>query len=1028
MGDRGVGVRRHLAAVFMAMVLGLAGALGAAVGTAPPATAATTLVVTITTSVWDPNDGQLSLGEALYASESIADDVIIELGTNLSYDFDCKQWGLFATHKGRLTVNGHGSTVTCPTPNSSAFLGYGGPGLEVHDLTVTGFGSALVVDGSTGSSAPTPVLLDHVTFTGNGTKAAEPRRAVGLYGRVALTVTSSSIVGNAGWAIATINQTGPASGRVIAVTDSTVDGNGGGIGGPGGSGAFPCECEVWVESSSISNNGAMNVTVTAAQPNPMGIGARRVTLVDANIDGNTHIGVSAQTLRATDSTVDRTGNPQGWSLAYGVITADGEMTGGSIQGLWPGVTGLAIGIIVDGGVGAAGGRLRLDGVAVTDNSTGVVVNASDGSGPFDVEVKDGAIDRNGVGFYTRKVVSADSVLTLRRMSIQGNRRGVQTAGPGQLVIEDSTVAGNNGPYGGGVWSYAGPVTVRGSTIVDNVDAATEPADAETVGNGGGIVMDRSVDDTVGPGSLVVERSTVAGNRGGTGATSRDVSSPGGAVTFDRSIVGTPDPTPGALPACILTGTVTAVGRSAGDGTCGIGSGPADVVGDPLLGPLGDHGGPNPTRVPAFGSPALDRAPIGTAGCGGAGWNVDQRGVSRPQGIGCDAGAVEAVYGGFHPLAPARIFDTRDGQGTKLGPGESRLVVTAARGGVPTHRVAAVVANVTVTNPTEASHLSVFPGPAPLPSDPPPTVSSLNWPAGATIANLVTVGVGAGGFVVRNNSGSAHVIVDVAGWYDDGGADGPGLGDPGSSPTGGAGYVGLTTPVRVFDTRSGLGTTKAKIAAAGTRAVTVAGANGIPANAKAVVVNLTGVLPSTGTHLTVWPTGGGQPIASNLNLPAGAVAANQAVVPVGPDGRITVRNNTGTVDVIVDVVGWYGEGVGARFRPVPPQRVFDSRSPGPGSPIGAGQVRAVDLRTLVGLPGGVTVVGNLTGTQPTAVTHITAAPLVNPFPTDVSSLNLSAGETRPNAIYARTSVTTGSIGLRNNSGTVHLIVDLAGWFA
>ena len=61
---------------------------------------------------------------------------------------------------------------------------------------------------------------------------------------------------------------------------------------------------------------------------------------------------------------------------------------------------------------------------------------------------------------------------------------------------------------------------------------------------------------------------------------------------------------------------------------------------PLLGALGDNGGPTLTRLPSASSPAVDQIPIGTLGlCDGA-LAVDQRGVPRPQGSACDIGAVE----------------------------------------------------------------------------------------------------------------------------------------------------------------------------------------------------------------------------------------------------------------------------------------------------------------------------------------------------------------------------------------------------
>ena len=57
--------------------------------------------------------------------------------------------------------------------------------------------------------------------------------------------------------------------------------------------------------------------------------------------------------------------------------------------------------------------------------------------------------------------------------------------------------------------------------------------------------------------------------------------------------------------------------------------------DPVLGALANNGGPTQTLLPLTGSPLLDAIP--PASCGAA---VDQRGITRPQGTGCDIGAVE----------------------------------------------------------------------------------------------------------------------------------------------------------------------------------------------------------------------------------------------------------------------------------------------------------------------------------------------------------------------------------------------------
>jgi uncharacterized repeat protein (TIGR01451 family) len=63
----------------------------------------------------------------------------------------------------------------------------------------------------------------------------------------------------------------------------------------------------------------------------------------------------------------------------------------------------------------------------------------------------------------------------------------------------------------------------------------------------------------------------------------------------------------------------------------------------LLDPAGlqDNGGPTRTIALQSGSPAIDAIPSDVNGCGTT-ITTDQRGVSRPQGSGCDVGAFELV--------------------------------------------------------------------------------------------------------------------------------------------------------------------------------------------------------------------------------------------------------------------------------------------------------------------------------------------------------------------------------------------------
>ena len=120
-------------------------------------------------------------------------------------------------------------------------------------------------------------------------------------------------------------------------------------------------------------------------------------------------------------------------------------------------------------------------------------------------------------------------------------------------------------------------------------------------------------------------------------------------------------------------------------------------------------------------------------------------------------------GDFTPLTPARILDTRDGTGGHSGPlgsGASFDVQITGQGGVPASGVAAVVLNVTVTQPTEPGYLTIWPTGVQR-----PVISNLNFVAGQTVPNAVTVAVSPAGKVsVYNLTGSTHVVFDVVGYY------------------------------------------------------------------------------------------------------------------------------------------------------------------------------------------------------------------------------------------------------------------------
>jgi uncharacterized protein (DUF1501 family) len=242
--------------------------------------------------------------------------------------------------------------------------------------------------------------------------------------------------------------------------------------------------------------------------------------------------------------------------------------------------------------------------------------------------------------------------------------------------------------------------------------------------------------------------------------------------------------------------------------------------------------------------------------------------------------------GMQALTPARLLDTRDGTGATsgpVGPGASIELQVSGAGGVPDASVA-VALNVTATDPTQPSYLTVWPT-----GEDRPVASSVNMAPRQTVPNLVLAKLGAGGRVsIFNHSGDTHVVVDVLACFGDGVA---------------SRFVPLS-PSRVLDTRDGTGAPRRRLGR-GAMALALAGRGGVPSSgASAVLLNVTAVAPSDGTYVTVFPSGLERPVASNLNAVAGQVVPNMVIARLGPDGAAAIYNNSGTVDLVADVMGYF----------------------------------------------------------------------------------------------------------------------------
>lgn len=118
--------------------------------------------------------------------------------------------------------------------------------------------------------------------------------------------------------------------------------------------------------------------------------------------------------------------------------------------------------------------------------------------------------------------------------------------------------------------------------------------------------------------------------------------------------------------------------------------------------------------------------------------------------------------------------------------------------------------------------------------------------------------------------------------------------------------------------------------------------------------------------------------------------------------------------------------GVGFTALSPERVLDTRSGigGTVGPFGPGEIRTLDLSAAVPV-GTTSVVVNLTGTDVTAATFVTAWPDGEARPV-ASSLNLTAGQTTPNLVTVALGVDR-KIDLYNRSGSADLVADLAGYY-
>jgi hypothetical protein len=394
-----------------------------------------------------------------------------------------------------------------------------------------------------------------------------------------------------------------------------------------------------------------------------------------------------------------------------------------------------------------------------------------------------------------------------------------------------------------------------------------------------------------------------------------------------------------------------------------------------------------------------------------------------------------LQGSYVAVTPFRIVDTRTGAtdpatyaGQTVASGATLAVQVTGVGttAVPTGALAAVL-NVTAVGPTANGFLSLYAAPAATTE---PTFSDLNFAAGETVANLVTVPLSAtGGIEIYNHNGKTDVLVDVEGYYT-------------ATPlTNGSGLYNAISPVRALGTLAA----GAAVAANSSVAIPVTGTTtGVPASATAVVGNVTAAGATASSFLSLYPAPAvtTEPTFSNLNFgiqKTNVAIANRVTVPIGTGGDIEVYNHAGSVNVDFDVDGYYTGigGTGSVFTPITPVRVADTRTAslvGTETPIAANTTEKFVVATTTpasGIPATATAVAtNVTVVPADAAGYLTEFPTSTATNPVASDINWVANETPavPNFTIADTAG-TGDVNVYASPGaSINVLMDAFGYFS
>ena len=230
---------------------------------------------------------------------------------------------------------------------------------------------------------------------------------------------------------------------------------------------------------------------------------------------------------------------------------------------------------------------------------------------------------------------------------------------------------------------------------------------------------------------------------------------------------------------------------------------------------------------------------------------------------------------------------------------------------------------------------------------------------------------------------------------------------------------------------------------------------VPAGAHSVVLNVTAISGTAATALTAYPTGFALPIASDLNVDAAVNQANLVVVALGAGGEVSIYNSLGSINIAVDVEGYFAapvgsSGVAGLFHPIAPLRICDTRAaagtvcsgthsdallgPGLWTRVVVSGCPTGDATCSSAVPANSTAAAvalNLTAVSGTSPTFMAVEPAgaggTCPSGTPAfSNLNVNPQTNVPNRVIVPLGPEQ-DVCVYNSLGSINFILDVNGWF-